>query len=107
MTDTLRFTQFDYRLNAMIAALDADSPAQEGYAEKRKALYSYVRDLEAQAAHIKELEAACINALYHHQGASSVVGQPIRKVLGIGQFDRLTDAQIATLKSAMQEGSKR
>lgn len=39
-------------------------------------------------------------ALYHHQGASSEVGQPIRKALGIGQYDRLTDEQIATAKSA-------
>lgn len=33
-------------------------------------------------------------ALYNHQGANSTVGQPIRKALGIGQFDKLTCEQI-------------
>jgi hypothetical protein len=39
-------------------------------------------------------------ALYHHQGGSSHVGQPIRKALGIGEYDRLTDAQIQEAKAA-------
>lgn len=39
-------------------------------------------------------------ALYHHQGASSDVGQPIRKALGIGQCDRLTEEQLATAKAS-------
>lgn len=59
--------------------------------------------LLSQAAKINALEAVCLNALWHHQGASSLVGQPIRKVLGVGQFDRLTDAHIKTLKNALQE----
>jgi hypothetical protein len=42
---------------------------------------------------ITELEALCLNALYHHQGASSVVGQPIRKALGMGKCDYITEAQ--------------
>ena len=33
-------------------------------------------------------------ALYHHQGGHSTIGQPIRKVLGIGMDDALTDKQI-------------
>jgi hypothetical protein len=37
-------------------------------------------------------------ALYHHQGGSSAVGQPIRKALGIGEFDHLTTEQIAEAK---------
>lgn len=47
-----------------------------------------------RATRITELEALCLNALYHHQGASSVVGQPIRKALGIGEYARLTEAQL-------------
>lgn len=39
-------------------------------------------------------------ALYHHQGGSSEIGQPIRRSLGIGQFDELTPAQIAAARSA-------
>ncbi len=40
----------------------------------------------------QQLEAAALWSLWHHQGASSVVGQPIRKLLGMGQRERLTDA---------------
>jgi hypothetical protein len=39
-------------------------------------------------------------ALYHHQGGSSEVGQPIRRALGIGRFNRLTAKQIAEAKAA-------
>lgn len=38
--------------------------------------------------------------LYHHQGGSSDIGQPIRRALGIGQHDRMTDEQIAEGKAA-------
>lgn len=39
-------------------------------------------------------------ALYHHQGASSEIGQPIRRALCIGQYDHLTAEQIAEAKTA-------
>lgn len=39
-------------------------------------------------------DAALLWALYHHQGASSNIGQPIRTVLGIGRFERLSDEQV-------------
>lgn len=38
-------------------------------------------------------------SLYHHQGGSSPVGQPIRKLLGIGEYEHLTAEQIATAKA--------
>lgn len=38
--------------------------------------------------------------LYHHQGGSSDIGQPIRSALGMGQYDRMTDEQIAEGKAA-------
>lgn len=41
-------------------------------------------------------------ALYHAQGGSSPVGQPIRKALGIGQFDSMTPEQIHEAKVAAQ-----
>lgn len=46
----------------------------------------------------QKLEAAALWSLWHHHGASSVVGQPIRKLLGMGQFDRLSDEQLAQAK---------
>ena len=47
----------------------------------------------------QQMESALLWILYHHQGGSSHIGQPIRKLLGIGQHDRLTDEQIAEAKA--------
>lgn len=48
-------------------------------------------------------EAALLWTLYHHQGGSSNIGQPIRKILGIGQHDRLTDEQISDAKKFYEQ----
>lgn len=42
--------------------------------------------------------AALLWVLWHHQGGSSPVGQPIRFALGMGAHDRLTDQQIREAK---------
>lgn len=42
--------------------------------------------------------AALLWVLWHHQGASSAVGQPIRFALGMGAHDRLNEHQIAEAK---------
>jgi hypothetical protein len=47
-------------------------------------------------AQLAERDALLLWALYHHQGGKSDVGQPIRRLLGIGQHDDLTDEQIRT-----------
>ena len=39
-------THFDYLLNAFEAASQSDSPAKEGYSEKRRSLFAYVREIE-------------------------------------------------------------
>jgi len=41
-----------------------------------------------------EVRAALLFALWHHQGGSSPVGQPIRAILGIGQHDSLVGADL-------------
>lgn len=46
----------------------------------------------------QQMESALLWTLYHHQGGSSHIGQPIRKLLGIGQYDRMTDEQIKQAK---------
>lgn len=48
---------------------------------------------------IDQLEAVLLHALWHHQGAHSEVGQPIRAVLGIGRFAPLTMDQIRIARS--------
>jgi hypothetical protein len=45
-------TQFDYLLNAFEQASQSDKPAEHGYGEKRRALFAYVRELEARAAEL-------------------------------------------------------
>lgn len=47
---------------------------------------------------LADYKAAALWALYHHQGGSSEVGQPIRKLMGIGQHEHLTKSQIAIAK---------
>lgn len=42
--------------------------------------------------------AMLLNVLWHHQGGSSPVGQPLRKLLGIAQHDHLTDEQLSEAK---------
>lgn len=47
---------------------------------------------------VQQMEDALLWIIYHYQGGSSDVRQPIRKLLGIGQLDRLTEEQIAAAK---------
>lgn len=42
-------TQFDYLLNAVLHAAQAEKPAEHGFGDKRVALFAYVRELEAKA----------------------------------------------------------
>jgi hypothetical protein len=54
------FTQFDYLLKAFEQASKAKRPADHGYQDKRRALYAYVRNLEAiAAAKAEPAEAGC------------------------------------------------
>ena len=57
------------------------------------------------AREINILRGLLLWALYHHQGASSDVGQPIRQALGIGQYERMTEEPIAMAKEAAAFGS--
>lgn len=60
-----------------------------------EALMEYISKVEKER---DELLAALFWVLWHHQGGSSGTGQPIRKLLGIGQYDRLTDEQVEQAK---------
>lgn len=54
------------------------------------------------------VRAALIYALWHHQGASSTVGQPIRAMLGMGEHQRLSEAQLTiarTVQSTLEKVS--
>ncbi|MHB0978437.1 MAG: hypothetical protein ACYC1K_03510 [Minisyncoccota bacterium] len=53
---------------------------------------------ETAESELRNVRGLLLWALYHHQGGSSVVGQPIRKVLGIGEYDHMTHEQIEEFK---------
>jgi len=52
-----------------------------------------------------KMESALLWTLYHHQGGSSHIGQPIRKLLGIGQHDHMTPEQIERGKAFAKAGA--
>ena len=53
----------------------------------------------------QQMEDALLWVLYHHQGGSSHIGQPIRKLLGIGQHDHMTPDQIERGKAFAKWGA--
>lgn len=53
----------------------------------------------------QQMEAALLWTLYHHQGGSSHIGQPIRELLGIGQHEHLSLEQVATAKAFVKGGA--
>lgn len=55
-------------------------------------------DHAAATERAEKAEGAVLWVLWGHQGGSSQVGQPLRKFLGIGAYDRLTDEQLASAR---------
>ena len=104
-----------YRPSAEAAA-PAEAPMPECYvtsggrdlfSEEQMRTYGDAREAAGYARGLKEadkLRGLLLWALYHHQGGSSNVGQPIRRALGIGQHDRLSDEQIECAKRAAPRG---
>jgi len=50
---------------------------------------------------LKQIRRLLTWVLYHHQGGNSPIGQAVRKLLGIGEFENLTDEQILDAKKAI------
>ena len=59
--------------------------------------------IETYEKRLQEAEDLLLVALYHHQGSASKVGQPIRKFLGMSQFEPMTKTQIATAEYILEE----
>lgn len=70
-------TQFDYLLNALERASQADKPAEHGYAEKRGALFAYVRRLEALQREVDATYKQWCGRDYMHLPLSEAVGSVI------------------------------
>ena len=45
-----------------------------------------------------DVRDALLFCLWHHQGGSSKIGQPIRHALGIGKYERMNDEQLEAAK---------
>ena len=79
--------------------------AQEGHGELAQHLRDAIdlrAEVEALRADAETKRGLLLWALYHAQGASSQVGQPIRRNLGIGRHERLTPEQIKDAARAAQ-----
>ena len=87
--DAAMVTLLDLR-DRMRDLTDDASAALEGLAKEAA--------VQAQPKFADEERAALLWVLYHFQGGSSPVGQPIRAALGLGQHDHLSDSQIAVAK---------
>ena len=62
-----------------------------------------IRELAAPLRHSDT--APLLWVLYNHQGAHSPIGQPIRRYLGMGQFERMTSEQIQAAKQVNSSAS--
>lgn len=60
----------------------------------------------ARDAEIERMRGLLLWALYHAQGGSSPVGQPIRRALGLGQYDHMTTEQIQQASTAATDAMK-
>lgn len=86
------FTTFDYLLNAFEQASQSEKPAENGYAQKREALFAHVRSLEARAyTHLEARNLALKEAADIADAAREDVGDArqirdrIRALIGEGK----------------------
>lgn len=107
-------------------ALPTDNACHREAAELLRAQADKIDRLERELAQLKphaDCDSACMTAcageakeklqryeglllwtLYHHQGASSPIGQPIRSALEMGEHDDLTHDQVSAAKVAAHRG---
>lgn len=83
------------RLIEMRAVADMPGTSMRIASEDLRAI---VARIDAQAAEIERLKAALLWTIWHKQGGSSPIGQPLRRVLEIGQFEALTPEQVECAK---------
>lgn len=49
------------------------------------------------------VHASLCYVLWHHQGASPPIGQQIRPLLGLGQYDRMTEEQLQAARRVQDQ----
>lgn len=75
-------TQFDYLLNAFEEALASEQPALCGYANKRSALFNYVRKLEVECERLSEENAAIRSLMNSSVNALTAENAALRAQIG-------------------------
>lgn len=60
-----------------------------------------MKDITVMRKEIEDMRGLLLWALWHHQGGSSPVGQPIRKFMGIGPHDALLVGQVHHAKDVV------
>ena len=81
-------------IQAAMSNNQQQEPRVNGYTKK------LAYEDEALVDRCNLLEGLLLWALYHHQGANSVVGQPIRQALGMSQSASLSTEQINRARAA-------
>lgn len=85
----------NYELEEQARALKAGAYDGKKVAELKACRQGEPVEASAMSHHSR---AMLLNIIWHHQGAGSAVGQPLRRMLGIEQFARLTDDQVSEAK---------
>lgn len=83
------------RVMQNLAAVHSPYFFDDGYPRAKE----IANDALAAVEVVDHLRGLLMLALYHHQGGSSPVGQPIRRAFGIGAHDDMTPEQIAVAKA--------
>lgn len=73
------------------------------YDRKKQQVYELQQANTELLADNDKMKRLLLLTLYYHQCGSSPVGQPIRGFLGIGQFDGMTDEQLAIAKAEVKK----
>lgn len=60
-----------------------------------------MQDITAMRKEIEDMQGLLLWALWHHQGAGSPVGQPIRKFMGIDKHEALLVGQVHHAKDVV------
>jgi len=104
--------QFEYLLNAMEAATQAECPADAGYAAKRKAVFEYVAKLESLRsataplpANARAVAEKCLDILCASLHEAEAEGHDLPACVSLA-WSEVTMIQTTTLPDAPQPATR-
>jgi hypothetical protein len=88
--------------------LDGQENMRRALCDMQEVKDNYLKEVEKITETLLSIEDRLIQAenllllaLYHHPGATSEVGQPIRRYFKIGRFDQMSEMQINRAKGCI------